>query len=281
MTRWALIVDVERCVNCNNCLLATKDEHIGNDFPGYAAPQPKLGHSWIAIQRHIRGDGPMVDSTYMPVMCNHCDNAPCIKAAKDGCIYKRDDGIVIIDPVRAKGRRDLMRSCPYHAMSWNEELEVPQIWIFDAHLLDQGWRKPRCEQVCPTKAITAVRADDARLQEIVAAKELQVRHPEYRTQPRVYYRNLHRITTCFIGGNVVTVSEGRQINVADANVTLRHKGEVTTECRTNAFGDFKFDRLANDSGEYSLEIDHPDHGRAIIAVRLGESTFVGTTVLSR
>ena len=80
MKKWNLIVDVALCENCHNCTLAAKDEHVGNDFPGYAAPQPKRGHDWIRIERKVRGTAPMVDAAYLPTMCNHCDDAPCIKA---------------------------------------------------------------------------------------------------------------------------------------------------------------------------------------------------------
>ncbi|MGF6478513.1 acyl-CoA synthetase (AMP-forming)/AMP-acid ligase II [Paraburkholderia sp. JPY419] len=66
-------------------------------------------------------------------------------------VRKRSDGIVIIDPEKARGRKDIVKSCPYKAIVWNEELQVPQTWIFDAHLLDQGWQHPRCEQVCPAR----------------------------------------------------------------------------------------------------------------------------------
>ena len=66
----------------------------------------------------------MVDAAHMPVMCNHCDHAPCIQAARDGAIDK-SDGIVIIDPQKAKGRKDLVQSCPYGAIWWNEELSFP------------------------------------------------------------------------------------------------------------------------------------------------------------
>src|SRR6266403_223401 len=152
MKKWAMIVDVAKCINCNNCVLATKDEHIGNEFPGYAAPQPAHGHEWISIERHTRGSGSMVDVSYVPTMCNHCDDAPCVKAAGDGAVYKRSDGIVIIDPVKARGRKELVSSCPYGQITWNEEEQVPQSWIFDAHLLDQGWTKPRCVQACRTRA---------------------------------------------------------------------------------------------------------------------------------
>ena len=48
-------------------------------------------------------------------MCNHCDDAPCVRAG-GGAIRKRDDGIVVIDPVAARGRRDLIDSCPYGAI---------------------------------------------------------------------------------------------------------------------------------------------------------------------
>ena len=161
MAGWNLLVDVARCENCQVCTLAVKDEHVGNYFPGYAAPQPLHGHEWISIKRRVRGEGSMVDAAYLPTMCNHCDNAPCLKAgARDGSVRKREDGIVIIDPERAKGRRDLVDSCPYGSIWWNEDLQLPQIWIFDAHLLDQGWKEPRCAQGCPAGVYRAVKVDD-------------------------------------------------------------------------------------------------------------------------
>ena len=67
----------------------------------------------------------MIDVAYVPTMCNHCDNAPCV-AKGGGAVTKRDDGIVIIDPVKAKGRKDLVETCPYGHIWWNEELQVPQ-----------------------------------------------------------------------------------------------------------------------------------------------------------
>jgi len=117
MNKWNLIVDVARCENCNNCTLAAKDELVGNEFPGYTAPHAAQGQGVMRIRRQVRGATPMVDVAHLPVMCNHCDNAPCIKASGgDGSIRKRDDGIVMIDPVKAKGRRDLVDACPYGAI---------------------------------------------------------------------------------------------------------------------------------------------------------------------
>src|SRR6516164_9972718 len=113
MEKWNMIIDVAECTNCQLCALAAMDEYVGNNWPGYAAPMPRHGHKWINILQKERGQQPMIDIAYVPTMCNHCDNAPCIKAAKGGTITKRADGIVIIDPVKAKGQKDLVAACPY------------------------------------------------------------------------------------------------------------------------------------------------------------------------
>ena len=118
MQKWNLIVDVANCTNCNVCALAVQDEHVGNAFPGYAEEMPKHGHRWIEIKRRERGTPPVTDVAYLPTMCQHCDDAPCIAAAPDA-ITKRPDGIVVIDPVKSKGRRDLVEACPYGAIWWN------------------------------------------------------------------------------------------------------------------------------------------------------------------
>ena len=111
MKKWNMIIDVAECTNCQNCTLATFDEYIDNEFPGYAAPMPKHGHHWIDIRQKERGQLPMIDIGYLPVMCNHCDDAPCI-AKGGGAVKKRADGIVIIDPQPAKGRQGPGRSLP-------------------------------------------------------------------------------------------------------------------------------------------------------------------------
>ncbi|MBI4984642.1 MAG: oxidoreductase [Rhodocyclales bacterium] len=276
MKKWNLVIDVALCENCNNCALATKDEHIGNDFPGYAAPQPRHGHHWIEIKRRIRGSDPMVDVAYLPTTCNHCDAAPCIVAARDETIRKRSDGIVIIDPLKAKGRRDLVHSCPYGAIWWNEELQLPQKWIFEVHLLDQGWRQPRGVQACPTGAMRSFHLDDEAMQAMALREGLETLHPEWRTKPRVYYRNLHRYAKCFIGGSVTVVREGVPDCLAGAKAVLRAGDKPIAEAATDVFGDFKFDALAADGTSYLVEVSHPEFGAAQQAVELrDQSIYLG------
>ncbi len=126
MKKWNLIIDVAECTNCNLCTLATQDEYVGNQWPGVAAEMPKHGHRWIDIKVKERGAPPLVDVAYLPVMCQHCDDAPCIKAAENDAVTKRDDGIVIIDPEKSVGQRQIMEACPYGVVFWNEEKNIPQ-----------------------------------------------------------------------------------------------------------------------------------------------------------
>lgn len=252
--KWNMIVDIAGCNNCRVCFIAVKDEHAGNDFPGYAAAQPAQGHNWLEIERRERGTYPLVEAHFQPVMCNHCDDAPCMKAAKDGAVRKREDGIVIIDPEKAKGQKQIVDACPYGAISWNEEKQLPQAWIFDAHLLDAGWTKTRAEQCCPTNVFRGIKVEDEEMLRIAAAEDLQVRKPELGTRPRVYYKNMHLMTHCFAGGTVVTRASGVEECAADAEVVLSQGGRELARTKTDTFGEFKFDRLAPGSGSYRVDV---------------------------
>ncbi len=278
--KWNLIVDVAHCDNCRNCFLATKDEHIGNEFPGYAAPQPVHGHSWIDIRRQERGSYPIVDAHFMPVMCNHCDDAPCMKVAKDGAIRKRDDGIVIIDPEKAKGQKAIVDACPYGAVYWNEEKQLPQAWIFDAHLLDQGWKKTRAEQACPTGVFRSLKVEDDEMQRIRAKEELEVLLPELGSKPRVYYRNLHLMTACFVGGSVVSHVNGVEECAAGATVVLKRAGSEVARTTTDTFGEFRIDRLDRNTGPYDLEVSSGSSARVAMQFELAaDSLYLGVITL--
>ncbi|RBP02873.1 Fe-S-cluster-containing dehydrogenase component [Roseiarcus fermentans] len=272
--RWNLIVDVALCENCNNCILATKDEYVGADFPGYSAGHARHGRSVIEITRHMRGSGHMVDVTYVPRLCNHCDDAPCIKAAPDA-VRKRDDGIVVIDPVAAKGRKDLVGACPYGAIVWNEEAQLPQNWTFDAHLLDQGWTEPRCAHSCPTGVFTSVKADDAEMTRRVDAERLETIRPELKTRPRVWYKNLGRAKSHFVGGAVIGKVQGVTECIEGAEVALIADGQTLATARTDAFGDFKFDGLTRTTGDYTVRITREGFPPATAKAKAGVPTYLG------
>jgi len=273
MKKWNLIVDVAECTNCNLCTLAAMDEYVDNDFPGYSAPMPKHGHKWIDILQKERGQIPTIDIAYVPTLCNHCDNAPCV-AKGGGAVTKRADGIVLIDPVKAKGRKDLVESCPYGHIWWNEELKLPQAWTFDAHLIDQGWKQTRGQQSCPTGAMRAVCVEDEEMAQLARQQNLEVIKPELGTKPRVYYKNLWRYASCFIAGSVSAKAKGVVDCVEGAIVRLVKDGAPVAEAVTDNYGDFKFDKLTEESGDYVVEIVSGKTKKRVDA-RLGASVSLG------
>jgi Fe-S-cluster-containing dehydrogenase component len=274
MKKWNMLIDVAECTNCNLCTLAAMDEYVGNEWPGYAKPMPKHGHKWINILQKERGQVPMIDVAYVPTMCNHCDDAPCMQADSTGAIRKRDDGIVLIDPEKAKGRKDLVDACPYGHIWWNEEHQVPQIWPFDAHLIDQGWDKTRGAQSCPTGAMRALNVEDDEMARMAREEGLEVMKPELASRPRVYYRNLWRYTKCFIGGTIAAEAGGVVDCIEGARVRLVKDGRMVAETASDNYGDFKFDRLDEGSGPYLVEISAAGRKKTVEA-QLGDSINLG------
>lgn len=279
MKKWNLIIDVEKCGDCNNCFLACKDEFIDNDFLPYSVAQPKHGPRWMNIMRKERGQFPVIDVACLPIPCMHCDNAPCIKKAKDGAVYQRNDGIVIIDPVKARGQKDIVDTCPYGAIWWNDEENVAQKCTLCAHLLDDGWKEPRCVQSCPTGALRVIKVEDSRMAQIIEEDNLEVLHPEYDTLPRVYYRNLYRFLRCFIAGSVAVEVAGVTDCAEGAKVALYKDSAKIGEATTNNYGDFKFDNLEENSGRYRLEVAFEGYEKKVLEIDLTTSKNVGTILM--
>ena len=215
---------------------------------------PRHGHRWIDILQKERGQAPMIDIAYAPTMCNHCDNAPCLAKGGDA-VKKRDDGIVIIDPVKAKGRKDLVESCPYGHIWWNEELQTSA---------DLAVRRPPARSglaADPRPAGLPDRRDEGdqgRGRRDGAARasdeQLEVMKPEAGTKPRVYYRNLWRYSKSFIGGSVASEAGGVVDCVEGASVRLIKDGQTVARATTDNYGDFKFDKLDDNSGRYTVEV---------------------------
>jgi Fe-S-cluster-containing dehydrogenase component len=275
MKKWNMVVDVALCHDCNNCFLACKDEYVGNDFPPYSAPQPWSGHRWMNIDRKERGQYPMVQVAYLPQPCMHCDNAPCLTT--DGAVYKRDDGVVIIDPVKAKGRKEILDSCPYGVIYWNDESSLPQKCTGCAHLIADGWTETRCSQVCPTGALKLVLAEDAEIAAKAAAEGLEPYQANLGTAPRVWYKNLHRWTKSFLGGTLA--SKESDDCVEGATVELSADGHKVAEATSNNYGDFIFDGLV--PGKYELIISAAGYQPLAKSVDLEESLSLGVYFLEK
>jgi tetrathionate reductase subunit B len=244
----SFLIDVDRCTGCSLCIIACKDEHVGSGYPPWTRPQPDTGHFWIAVRPMERGRTPRVRMTYLPLLCQHCGNAPCIKACPEDAIQRRDDGLVWIDPAACTGCGLCQEACPYDVIYMNAELGIAQKCMGCAHRVDEG-ALPRCADVCPHDAIVFGDETDRVFSEAGRAGELEVYHPEYKAQPRVSWKGLPKP---WIAGTVIdAVSDEVLSGVAITSVDLFEDGSVTV--RSDAFGDFWIRDLEKDR-KYRLGI---------------------------
>jgi Fe-S-cluster-containing dehydrogenase component len=179
MAKYGMVIDIEKCTACYCCFTACKDEYWENDYPPYSAAQPRFGQNWMHIIKNERGAYPCVKVAYISIPCQHCEDAPCMKAAKNGAITRGADGIVLIDPVKAKGQKQLVDACPYHAIFWNEEKQIAQKCTLCAHRLAEG-KEPRCVQICPSGALKFGDLDDpnSEVSKLMASGKTEALHPE-------------------------------------------------------------------------------------------------------
>ena len=179
------------------------------------------------------------------------------------CIERREDGVVLIDPAKAKGKKEALESCPYGAIFWNDEEGIPQKCTMCAHLLDNGWDMPRCVHSCPTGAMEFYTVESADMEKTIAAEGLKQYRTEQGTNPNVYYKNLHKFTKCFITGGVLKDGDCAE------GVVVSLSGAASAEQKTNYFGEFKFDGLQ--PGTYTLSIN----GKEMQTISIEESLNVG------
>ena len=245
-----MLVDLSICNGCHNCQIACKDEHVGNDWSPIAKPQPDTGHFWMKVTDLVKGTVPKVRVRYMHDICQHCDDAPCIKACQAGAIYKRDDGIVIIDPNKCTGARQCLDACPYHVIYFNSDLNISQKCTFCAHLLDQGWKETRCVDACPTGAFTFGEEQD--LKDLIAKAE-PLKPALAHVKPRVYYIGLPKK---FIAGALFERESDACAKGATITATNTKTGEKF-QTTSDSYGDFWLKGLKN--GVYTLLIQKPGY----------------------
>lgn len=254
----AFVIDVTRCVGCMTCQIACKDEHCGNDWTPYAKSQPEIGQFWIKVYEYNRGQTPQCTSEYVPTMCQHCEDAPCIPACPDEAIVRRADGLVVINPVKCSGCKQCLYACPYKVIYFNEDLHIAQKCTGCTHLLDRGWpiTTTRCADACVMEALRFGEESDFSKElggtfASRANKAVKL-HPEFGLTPRAHYLvmdDMYVNGKRFIAGTVY--DPAKEEIVEGAKCTLSGDGNATAT--TDGFGDFFMDGLK--VGKYTLKIE--------------------------
>ncbi len=240
------------CMACYCCFMACKDEHCGFDTK-LSAKQPMMGQAWIEVREWERGDNSRrIKTASVPTLCAHCSDPACLKASKDGAVYKRDDGIVIIDPEKAKGQKAIVDACPINAVFWNEELEIPQKCTMCAELLDDpdyvsylgdpALKKPRCVEACPNQALIFGDLDDpdSDISKLVARERNTQLEALEGQETNVKYLN---IPTVFLAGTVYHPAETEEVFIGAKVKLVCKETNETWETETNYFGDWEVEWL--------------------------------------
>ena len=235
----AFLIDIDKCTGCYDCQIGCKDEHCGNDWSPIAKPQPLIGQFWCKINEYERGQKPHVKVTYIPVLGGQ--NEEIAKYAPE-VLMPREDGLIVIDPEKAVGRKDIAEK--FEGVYWNEELQIPQACTGCAHLIDDPdspIRTPRCVDNCPVDVIQFGEEEDLDLE---GAAPLNASWGE---KTHVYYKGLPKK---FIRGTVYC-PEAKEV-VIGAKVTATC-AEGTFEDTTNDWGDFYLKNLPD--AEFKLVIE--------------------------
>jgi Fe-S-cluster-containing dehydrogenase component len=276
MARYGMVIDIDKCNGCYNCFLACKDEFAGNDYPPFSAQQPNDGKPFIGITEKERGTCPKVKVDYIPMPCQQCGDAPCVNKAVDGEVYRRPDGIVLIDPEKSVGKREIVSSCPHRVITWNEEKNIPQKCTFCVHLLEKGWKEPRCVEACPSGALLFGDLDDpdSEISKIAKSSDIEELNPGYTLKPSVLYRNLPKR---FISGEVL-LTDKQEACAGGIKVTLKNAtGEQV--CTTDFMGDFEFDGLAPNQ-RCQIVIEHKGYTPQSFEVKTAADVELGEIMLN-
>ncbi|MEM0373831.1 MAG: 4Fe-4S dicluster domain-containing protein [Sulfolobaceae archaeon] len=175
MGHYVFINDIERCIGCEACTTACKNTH------NVPLSVWRLRVKYVSI-----GSFPNVKKFFAQLRCNHCLNAPCVRACPTSALFKRQDGIVDLDQTRCIGCKACIMACPYDAIYINPEKGVAEKCNACANLVDSGLL-PACASVCPTNAIIFGDIDDPKIQAILQQKPWFVRKPETGAKPMQFY----------------------------------------------------------------------------------------------
>ncbi len=214
MSKWGMVIDIKKCVCCSACAIACKQEHF---------VPPEIFFNRVLVNEI--GEFPDARKVPRPVLCNHCEDAACIEICPTGASYKRDDGIVALDPEKCTGCRHCELSCPYNQRSYYEgdqqeffpgqgKTEFEKIGeLLEPHLdgtmmkcefckarIDAGverWLRPgidpdatpACVNVCMCKARIFGDLDDpdSNVSTLIRERNGYRLNPEYDAGPAVYY----------------------------------------------------------------------------------------------
>jgi tetrathionate reductase subunit B len=139
--RSAILVELDRCTGCHACSVSCKTEH-----------EVGLGDFRIRVRYFERPEPDRTTIAFAPMLCMHCQDAPCMSACPTEAIGRLDDGRVVINEEKCCGNKACIAACPYGAIFINEDTGRAEKCDLCTHRTEVGL-DPACVSACPTEAL--------------------------------------------------------------------------------------------------------------------------------
>jgi Fe-S-cluster-containing dehydrogenase component len=199
---WGMLVDIDKCIGCGNCVRACAAENSVPD--GYF-------RTWVE-RYHVAGwqqETPQVDSPnggkngfppskavggknfFVPKMCNHCEDSPCTQVCPVGATFRSIDGVVLVDEKYCLGCRYCIQACPYGCRFLHPAKHTAEKCSLCYHRITKGLTTACCES-CPTGArqLADLKNPKDPIHEYLKTHSVQVLKPHLATGAKVYYHDL-------------------------------------------------------------------------------------------
>jgi len=175
--KYGMVIDLRRCTGCHACAVACKSEF-----------GVRLGVFRTWVKYFEVGTYPATRRYFLPKLCNHCDNPPCVPACPVNATYKREDGIVLVDYDKCIGCGHCMKACPYDARFLQPDKKIVDKCTFCEHRVEQGL-VPACVNTCQGRARVFGDLNDpqSEVSLLKAQQSIQVLRPEAGTGPEIHY----------------------------------------------------------------------------------------------
>jgi len=203
--QWAYIIDIDKCIGWGGCVRACRRENNVPDAvfrtwieryvvtdEGIYVDSPKGGlEGFEPVDAELREKAKY--TRFIPKMCNHCENPPCVQVCPVGATFKSPEGFVLVDSKYCLGCAYCVQACPYGARFINPERKVSDKCSWCYHRVKRG-KLPACVEACPTGArkFGDLKDPESEVNKILRQGHWTVLQPAMHTGPTCFYIGLPR-----------------------------------------------------------------------------------------